>query len=360
MQFTGGEAVGPGRADLARRPSVTTTLVLALLLAQSGPAEVDKCMSCHAEATEVTLASGELLRLRVDADAFTRSSHMRKLACTDCHANLRNTAGMHPVQRFATRREYAIAYSEQCQKCHFANYKDTLDGVHRARIAGGRTEAAVCSDCHGAHDIGPPGDPRSRVSATCSTCHSKIAAEYARSVHGQGIQAGNEDMPVCTDCHHAHDIKDPRAGEWRLASPQICAGCHTDAKRMAKYGLSTGVLRTYFSDFHGATVKLQTGHTTDNPSVALCTDCHGAHEVMKVSDPHSPVIKANLLATCRKCHQGAKADFPAAWLAHLEPSPQRAPLVYLVKLFYRFLIPFMIGGLALQVVLHLWRIVVNR
>jgi predicted CXXCH cytochrome family protein len=339
---------------------VIATLLLAALLAQTRPGEVEKCLACHAAATGVKLASGEVLNLRVDAEVMSRSSHMRKLACTDCHANLKNVEGMHAIQRFDTRREFTIAFSERCQKCHFSNYKESLDGVHRARIAGGRMEAAVCSDCHGSHEIGPPGEPRSRVSDTCATCHEKIAKAYTGSVHGKGVLAGNEDMPVCTDCHHAHDIADPRKAEWRLRSPQICAECHTDAKRMAKYKLATGVLRTYFSDFHGATVKLQANQSGEVAAVALCTDCHGAHEVTRVSDPQSPVLKENLLATCRKCHLGAKADFPAAWLSHVEPSPGRAPLVHLVKLVYSVLIPFMIGGLALQVILHLWRIVVNR
>jgi predicted CXXCH cytochrome family protein len=339
---------------------VTATLLLALLVAEARPAEVENCLGCHSSASTVTLSSGEVLDLRIDAEALSRSSHMKKLACTDCHANLKSAAGMHPVQRFETRREYAIAFSERCQKCHFTNYKESLDGVHRARIASGRMEAAVCSDCHGSHAIGPPGDPRSRVSDTCATCHAKIAQTYIKSVHGKGVLAGNDDMPVCTDCHHAHDIADPRKADFRLRSPQICAECHTDAKRMAKYKISTGVLRTYFSDFHGATVKLQAAGKGEVASVALCTDCHGAHDVTKVSDPHSPVLKGNLLATCQKCHQGAKADFPSAWLSHVEPSATRAPLVYLVKLLYSVLIPFMIGGLALQVILHLWRIVVNR
>lgn len=339
---------------------MTATLLLALLLAEARPAEVEKCLACHGKASQVTLASGEVLDLRIDEEALSHSSHMKKLACSDCHANLKNLDGMHPAQRFDTRREYAIAYSEQCQKCHFTNYKESLDGVHRARIATGRMEAAVCSDCHGAHAIGPPGDPRSRVSDTCATCHAGIAKVYAGSVHGKAALAGNEDMPVCTDCHRAHDIADPRKADFRLRSPQICAECHTDAKRMAKYKLSTGVLRTYFSDFHGATVQLQARGKGEVAAVALCTDCHGAHDVTKVDDPHSPVLKENLLNTCRKCHQGAKADFPSAWLSHVEPSATRAPLVYLVKLLYTVLIPFMIGGLALQVILHLWRIVVNR
>ena len=66
------------------------------------------------------------------------------------------------------------------------------------------------------------------------------------------------------------------------------------------------------------------------------------------------------MVTCRKCHPGADEKFPAAWLSHYEPSWEKAPLVHAVRIFYRVLIPFMIGGLALQVVLHLWRALVNR
>ena len=35
-------------------------------------------------------------------------------------------------------------------------------------------------------------------------------------------------------------------------------------------------------------------------------------------------------------------------------------MVYAVRIGYLILIPFMIGGLVLQILLHLWRVVVNR
>jgi len=35
-------------------------------------------------------------------------------------------------------------------------------------------------------------------------------------------------------------------------------------------------------------------------------------------------------------------------------------LVYYVKLFYQIFIPFVILGLLLQILLHVWRVVVNR
>jgi hypothetical protein len=32
----------------------------------------------------------------------------------------------------------------------------------------------------------------------------------------------------------------------------------------------------------------------------------------------------------------------------------------MVRLFYKIIIPFIVGGLLLQILLHLWRTVVNR
>jgi hypothetical protein len=39
---------------------------------------------------------------------------------------------------------------------------------------------------------------------------------------------------------------------------------------------------------------------------------------------------------------------------------KRAPLVWAVGVFYKIFIPFIIGGLCLQILLHLWRVMVNR
>ena len=341
------------------------TIFLIAMLAASGAAtagnsEAEMCLDCHSIENDIRLESGEMISLALDGDKFLKSSHGKKLACTDCHADLKGTTDGHAVKRFKNKREFAINYSEACQKCHFSNYTDTLDSVHRASIAKGNLEAAVCSDCHGAHDITSPNEPRAKISQTCATCHKKEADQYVSSVHGKALTSGSEDVPACTDCHRSHAIAGPHTASWRTNSPEMCGTCHTDAKLMAKYKLSTNVLQTYLADFHGTTVALQKGDKKASPVVAVCTDCHGVHDIMKVNDPNSPVLKANLLNTCKKCHPTASADFPGSWLSHYEPTFSKAPLVYLVKLLYSILIPFMIGGLSLQIILHLWRIVVNR
>jgi hypothetical protein len=121
-------------------------------------------------------------------------------------------------------------------------------------------------------------------------------------------------------------------------------------------------VETYLSDFHGMSASFQKGQRKEDGKrlAAVCTDCHGVHDIQKPEDPSSSVMSANLQKTCGACHQGASATFPKAWLSHYQPSMEKAPLVWLVQLFYRLMIPFMVGGLVLQIALHLWRVVVNR
>jgi hypothetical protein len=130
---------------------------------------------------------------------------------------------------------------------------------------------------------------------------------------------------------------------------------------MKKYGLSTNVVDSYLNDFHGMTASLQrSGSAEGVPFAALCIDCHGVHDITAIKSEASPAMKANLLGVCRRCHEGASENFPAAWMSHYEPSWEKAPLVYGVQVFYDVLIPFMIAGLLLQILLHFWRVVVNR
>ena len=325
------------------------------------PAEQEDCLGCHTDPKETfALPSGEKLPLGIDQAAFAKSVHGEFLRCTECHTDKTSDHATGEL-KFKSRREVTRAYYEQCKGCHFANYTKTLDGVHFAIMAKGNDKAALCVDCHGAHDISRPGQPRTRISRMCSTCHEFEAEIYAKSVHGRAAESSG-DVPVCTDCHRAHDTTDPRDGALAMRTPEICGRCHTDEKLMKRYGLSTKVVETYLSDFHGMASTLQRGqkHAPGVRLAAVCTDCHGVHDIEKPEDPSSSVMSANLQKTCQKCHAGAPASFPKAWLSHYEPTPQKAPIVWGVTLFYKLMIPFMVGGLVLQIALHLWRVVVNR
>ena len=346
--------------------SILLSLVVAVAVqAQNVPQpkneDIEGCLSCHSDkAMSVTLPSGETRGLFVDREEFTRSVHGGKLGCTDCHADVTDIP--HASKPFKTRREFTVAYYEACKRCHFANYSKTLDSVHYPAIARGDRMAPLCVDCHGAHNVANPSKPRSRISQTCAGCHGGVSATYAKSVHGRALsEEKNADVPTCTDCHHSHDIAGPHAPGWKMKSPDLCASCHTQPAMMKRYNLSTNVMQTYLADFHGMTASLQKQQTPGSSTVvALCIDCHGVHNITKTDAPNSGVIQANILKTCQRCHPGATRNFSAAWLSHYEPTFKNAPLVYAVKVSYWILIPFMIGGLVLQILLHLWRVVVNR
>jgi len=195
----------------------------------------------------------------------------------------------------------------------------------------------------------------------CEKCHEDIYGMYSMSVHGKSLLSDkNQDVPVCSDCHKAHDIADAHMTDFRNNIPQMCSKCHANEELMKKYGLSTAVLQSYLEDFHGVTLTFYKKQEKAVRHIAVCTDCHGIHDITKVKGPNATVLKTKLAKRCQKCHPGANGNFPDSWISHYEPSFKRAPVVYAITLGYSIFIPFMIVGLVLQILLHMWRYAVNR
>jgi predicted CXXCH cytochrome family protein len=260
-----------------------------------------------------------------------------------------------------TYREYRLENYPLCGRCHEPKYESTLDDVHGRALAEGNEEAAVCTDCHGAHNTPIPNEPRERISYTCRQCHSNIFNEYATSVHGEAlIEESNPDVPTCIECHGVHNLTDPKTALFRIQSPELCATCHADEQLMEKYEISTEVFETYVADFHGTTVTLFEQQSPDvETNKAVCFDCHGVHDIRKPDDPKNG-IKANLLETCQQCHPNATANFSDAWTSHYQPSFEHNVLVFLVNWFYRIIIPLTVGGLTFLVGTDVYRRVRKR
>ena len=341
-----------------------TALLLLVSAASISAAQGDNgtCLGCHSNKDlSIKLASGEVLPLYVDPAVFTSSVHGGKgLTCVSCHNNI--TGYPHPKVTAGDRRSFQLERYTQCQSCHTDQYKGTLDSNHARALAGGNRSAAICTDCHGAHDTRSPKTARQKISETCQKCHSKIYDQYVTSAHGKALaETSNPDVPTCTDCHGSHRQEDPTTAAFRLKSPELCAKCHGDQTLMRKYGLSTDVFNSYVADFHGTTVELFEKQTPDQPSnKAVCVDCHGVHDIKSVKGSDPATIKANLLKTCQKCHPDASTAFPDSWVGHFPPSREHFPLVYYVNLFYYILLPTVLGGMALFVLLDAFRRIINR
>ncbi len=309
------------------------------------------CLGCHdVESLEVPLPSGEILNAVVDRTTYEKSVHGQlELPCVLCHTNIEGFP--HPALTAQSRREFTLDLYQSCSVCHEPEYTATLDNVHAHALEEGNQEAAVCTDCHGSHDVVRRGETSTAIPLTCRACHSQIYDLYAESVHGAALfEEDNQDVPTCTDCHGVHSVEGPTDSPFHLFSPEICAECHADSELMGKYGISTEVFETYIADFHGTTVLLFEDLAPDQETnKPVCIDCHGVHHIVPAEDPGSSVFRENLLGTCQRCHPDATTNFPAAWLSHYQPTVEHSPLVFAARLFYKIIIPVVIGAMLAYV-----------
>ncbi len=286
--------------------------------------------------------------------------------CIDCHNEHSINSISDPKSPVSRANEPKI-----CLSCHLDN-KAVLDlvgvspaflesirySVHLVALSKGNIKAATCSDCHGAHDMLPAGNPKSKVFRnnipnTCGQngCHENVATKYFSGIHGKAVLNGNNGAPVCIDCHGDHQILAPENPQSSVSNNnivQVCSNCHGSVTLTQRYGLPPHAVGSYLDSYHGLATK--GGLTT----VANCASCHGAHDIRLSSDPTSPINKANLAMTCGKCHPGADARFAAAPV-HVVPTSKTDPLLYWISQTYVMLIISVIGMMLLHNVLDFFR-----
>ncbi|HEX4826141.1 MAG TPA: cytochrome c3 family protein [Candidatus Polarisedimenticolaceae bacterium] len=165
-----------------------------------------------------------------------------------------------------------------------------------------------CIDCHAdlAHADLP--HPEKLAKVDCAVCHADPVSAYGKSVHAEARRNGNSVAATCIDCHGKHDIRpstDPASPTYGLHLPATCGKCHGDPKVIAAGKIRIGdVVTTYHDSIHGKALE-KSGLVVS----AKCTDCHGNHEIRRKSDPGSGVFRANVPATCGKCHEGIRAQY---------------------------------------------------
>jgi hypothetical protein len=191
---------------------------------------------------------------------------------------------------------------------------DYFMSVHGLAVSkSGLLVSATCVDCHGSHHVFGPDDedsPLARVNipALCGKCHAGVEKLYRESVHGAILEKGNDDVPVCTDCHESHAIRskwDPKSGSYATNVPELCLNCHADQAMIVRNGMTEMRAETYNRSYHGAASRL------GDKTVANCTSCHEAHDIRRSDDPKAATHAANLHETCAKCH---KSDDPSSWM----------------------------------------------
>ena len=309
------------------------------------------CIDCHADLRKAELPHAEKLA-RVDcspchekpaveyakswhAEARRKSPASRAAVCADCHG----THDILPAKDPKSRTNH-FRLPATCLTCHgdpavvptatrVAKTGDPShfgDSIHGAALQkSGLSVAPNCANCHGVHEIRRLADPESTVNrphvpATCGSCHQKILTDFETGVHFEAMKRGNPKAPVCIDCHSAHEIRTPETAAWRVGVIKECGTCHID------------LIETYRDTYHGQVTELGFAR------VATCADCHGAHAIHSPKDPASTVSKQNVLATCRKCHPTATANF-TKYDPHADHrNRQRNPLLFYTAKFMKWLL----------------------
>ena len=366
-------AKGASASCLACHGEVSGELGASAHAALGKPDNSETCMACHGDAHEVVKPStrGRALCATChdgEVKEFATSVHGRALArlngdaptCQSCHG---------PAHRVVTAAAPSSPVSKlnlprTCGQCHSnpalaAKYLFTVampveayeSSVHGRAVKAGKMNAAACNDCHGVHDILAANDPRSpiykfRVASTCGKCHTEVLAQYQGSIHGRAIAAGVDSAPTCTDCHGEHRIlatTDPNSPVYVANISRVtCSHCHADQRLNVRFALPAGSVSSYENSYHGLAAK------AGSQTVANCASCHGVHNILPSTDPHSTIAKANLAATCGKCHPDAGRKFALGPVHVLPTSPAASRWLYYVRLFYLFTIPAVVGFMLLH------------
>ena len=233
----------------------------------------------------------------------------------------------------------APAGSTACVDCH-SRIDNRQHDIADAWLASVHGKAGItCADCHGGDPTsaevtvamsrakgyrGVPG--RTETVQLCGGCHSDVErmrqyqiptdqySKYQASVHGEQLFGKNDTrVAICTDCHGSHDVKkasDPTAKVYPLNVPNLCASCHADADLMAPYGIETDQFDVYRKSVHGEALLGRS-----DLRAPTCASCHGSHDA-------KPPSSAEVVGVCGKCHTATQALYEESRHAKLDVGPK--------------------------------------
>ena len=344
-------------------------------------AHAARCVDCHTTHAIRPVSSLEPLQKKAFAESmcsrchgqvsvrYVQSDHGIALAngvkgaptCIDCHGE----HGVHSSTD-STSVTSRLHQARMCESCHLdrAEVRSRVgpsagfirsyeESVHGQAIKHGNDAAAVCTDCHTAHDMKKGSNPGSTVAkrniaSTCAQCHGDKKEEYDVSIHGKALMNGVSASPTCTDCHGEHNILSPKDARSPVAaanvSSQVCSPCHASVRLTQKYGLAADRFRSFEDSFHGL------ANRAGDVEVANCASCHGVHDIKPSTDSTSRIAPVNLARTCGECHKGANANFTKGSV-HVIATESTDSVLYVVANGYVGLIILIIGGMLVHNVL---------
>lgn len=201
------------------------------------------CLVCHGDRNLVRIRNGQTVSMWISSAVLEDSAHAT-IQCTGCHLDFAYSV---PHKNAATEDWRDIA-KLACKNCHKEAFTAYSKGVHTLSPTPGQAaqpttaasgkEMPLCGDCHGAHDIQKLKDSlagqealHARGKEVCGDCHRDYWDSYDDYYHGSAYKEGASDAPACWQCHGAHDIlksTDRRSKVSQEYLVETCGACHTN------------------------------------------------------------------------------------------------------------------------------------
>jgi hypothetical protein len=192
-----------------------------------------KCLKCHSKNLKKKLEDGDVMPLKIDVEAFSTSVHT-VIGCTGCHRDV--AKGKHPSREpIESRRAYSLKHNQTCNQCHEENFDEYKGSIHAQLVSHGDENAPLCSDCHSSHAIQHRSVYEPESGEPCSQCHQQIFEAYTSSVHGIAYELGNQirgehiQSPMCFNCHQPHNVLAVASDDELISR---CTSCH-EVSRLA-------------------------------------------------------------------------------------------------------------------------------
>ncbi len=298
--------------------------LLVYLLMPLAAQDNETCEACHDDPDHSITRYGRELSLYVTSNHLVGSPH-EDFDCIDCHADLDG------VEDFPHSPYLALP---DCGSCHEEEQAIYVEGFFGLLQSKGYTSIPGCPDCHGTHKVSYEGHPREvcgvchqdilrdflesshwpesgvegdvtcvschdphfknekskfsregwnlNLVESCNKCHGEQVVNYTASKHFKEVQAGNNNAPICSDCHARHRVLSPRDPNSLVSVAKLdltCTRCHAG----------------YEASIH----RPQVG---DDPRLETCVACHTGHST-NMSEGKSSLFGGGLATLCLTCHE---------------------------------------------------------
>ncbi|HSK09356.1 MAG TPA: cytochrome c3 family protein, partial [Vicinamibacterales bacterium] len=189
------------------------------------------CGACHQNDELVKqgrIAGSDVSRFQdsIHGVALSRSGLLSAPNCADCH-------GFHDIKPRddPASRVFRTNVPGTCGNCHEGIERQYNIGAHGSALTSGNPIAPSCSTCHTAHAVTRTESDswQLQVLNECGGCHVEAIRTYRDTFHGQVTQLGFVRVATCASCHGAHDIfpqEDPRSRVSDARLVETCGTCH--------------------------------------------------------------------------------------------------------------------------------------